>query len=341
MSNYKTKFWSLTKLCCHLLCNTLVISIHAQQLKSWHDPSPHIIQFIKVDTNVKLEVLDWGGHGKPIILLAGGGNTAHVFDDFAPKLSVNFHVYGITRRGFGASGFSAVDNVDRLGKDILVVIDSLKIIKPVLMGHSVAGSELSSVARISPDRITALIYLEAAYPYAFSNEETPKMNDFMEIAGPQEPAPSPSEKDLASFNALQKWDAKTYGFQMPESEFRQTWDSASDGRPTKPRDFPGFTIFSIIMNDSIKHTWIKVPCLAIFAIPHTLEAWMLNSTNPNVRTDGEIYFTKIDSLATRQANAIKVSIPAAKVIKLRGMHYIFISSETDVLNSIYKFMSGN
>jgi pimeloyl-ACP methyl ester carboxylesterase len=188
------------------------------QLNAWQDPSHHTIKFVTADINVQLEVLDWGGHGKSIILLAGGGNTAHVFDDFAPKLAANFHVYGITRRGFGASGYSAIENVDRLGKDILAVIDSLKIIKTVLAGHSIAGAELSSVACIAPDRIRALIYLKAAYPYAFSNEETPKMNEFMEIAGPQ--SPSPGEKNLTSFNELQMWDAKTYGFQMPESEPR-------------------------------------------------------------------------------------------------------------------------
>jgi non-heme chloroperoxidase len=55
-----------------------------------------------VDANVRLEVLDWGGSGKSIVLLSGLGNTAHVFDDFALKLNSQYHVYGITR-GFGAS----------------------------------------------------------------------------------------------------------------------------------------------------------------------------------------------------------------------------------------------
>src|SRR5260370_28573377 len=65
--------------------------------------SPHSAQFITVDNNVKLEVVDWGGSGRPLVLLAGQGNTAHVFDKFALKLSASCHVYGITRRGFGAS----------------------------------------------------------------------------------------------------------------------------------------------------------------------------------------------------------------------------------------------
>jgi hypothetical protein len=31
----------------------------------WRDTSPHKIQFIPIDTNVSLEVLDWGGSGRP------------------------------------------------------------------------------------------------------------------------------------------------------------------------------------------------------------------------------------------------------------------------------------
>ena len=67
------------------------------------DSSPHTVQFVVVDDNVKLEVLDWGGAGRPLVLLAELGNDAHIFDKFAPKLTATYHVYGITRRGFGAS----------------------------------------------------------------------------------------------------------------------------------------------------------------------------------------------------------------------------------------------
>ncbi len=86
----------------------LLAPLHSQESASWRDPSPHTVRFVTVDKKVRLEVLDWGGSGRPVVLLAGGGNTAHVFDEFAPKLTANCHIYGITRRGFGASSFSAV-----------------------------------------------------------------------------------------------------------------------------------------------------------------------------------------------------------------------------------------
>lgn len=71
--------------------------------KAGADPSSHQTQFVAVEEGVRLEVLDWGGTGRAIVLLAGSGNSAHVFDEFAPKLTTSGHVYGITRRGFGAS----------------------------------------------------------------------------------------------------------------------------------------------------------------------------------------------------------------------------------------------
>src|ERR1700722_7660535 len=88
----------------------LAVPLHSQSLAVWKDPSPHTTRFVTIDKNVRLEVLDWGGFGRPIILLASGGNTARVFGDFAPKLTAHYHVYGITRRGFCASSYSATDN---------------------------------------------------------------------------------------------------------------------------------------------------------------------------------------------------------------------------------------
>lgn len=303
-----------------------------------HNTSPPAVHFVEVEKNVQLEVLDWGGSGKSIVLLAGGGNTAHVFDNFAQKLTSNFHVYGITRRGFGSSQFSTIDNVDRLAMDIIAVLDSMAIPKPVLVGHSIAGAELSSIARISPNRISALIYLEAGYPYAFNNGESPTMKEFLDLSGPKQP--TPEVKDLTSYKALQNWNTKMYGFQLPESEFRQTWDSTADGRPLRPRNFPGFAIFSMILSNPQKHNRIPLPSLIIFAIPHTKEAWMINSADQNVRSEATIYFSKIDSLSTKQANAFEDGVPSAQVLKLRGMHYIFKSNESEVINAIRQFITG-
>ena len=135
------------------------------------DPTSHSVQFIPVEDGVKLEVLDWGGTGRPLVFLTGLGNNAHIFDKFAPKFTSTYHVYGITRRGFGVSVKPTTTNgnysADRLGDDVLAVIDALKLDKPVLVGHSIAGEELSSIGSRHPEKVAGLIYLDAGYAYAF------------------------------------------------------------------------------------------------------------------------------------------------------------------------------
>ena len=49
---------------------------------------------ITVDSSVRLEVLEWGGSGRPLVLL-GCYLTAHMHDEFAPKLTNEFHLYDV------------------------------------------------------------------------------------------------------------------------------------------------------------------------------------------------------------------------------------------------------
>jgi pimeloyl-ACP methyl ester carboxylesterase len=130
--------------------------------RMWRDQSPHRVQFVEVADRVKLEVLDWGGTGRALILLAGSGNTAHVFDDLAPKLTDCCHVYAITRRGYGASSQPPAGYDDqRLADDVLKAIDVLHVRSPVLVGHSMAGGELTTLGRQHSDRLAGLVYLDA------------------------------------------------------------------------------------------------------------------------------------------------------------------------------------
>jgi pimeloyl-ACP methyl ester carboxylesterase len=129
-----------------------------------------------VEKNVKLEVLDWGGFGKPLVLLAGLGNSAHIFDNFAPKLTATYHVRTALRGADSALRVllrpllhprGTTYSADRLGDDVLAILDALKLSRPVLVGHSLGGEELSSVGSRHPDRVAGLIYLDAGYSYAY------------------------------------------------------------------------------------------------------------------------------------------------------------------------------
>lgn len=320
-----------------ILLVSLVAPLYAEASRAWKDPSPHVIRFVNVDRNVRLEVLDWGGSGRAIILLAGGGDTAHVFDEFALHLTARYHVYGITRRGFGASAYSATDySADRLGDDVLAIMEFLKLHRPVLVGHSIGGEELSSIASRYPDRVAGLVYLDAAYPYAFDNGEGPKMKEFEEIGGPE--VPSPAGADLASFSALQKYFEWVNGVRFPESELRQRWDSTPDGRVGKSRDFPGG---SMLLTGIKKYANIPAPALVIFANPHSQGSWINNSTDLAVRKAAKIYFSKLAELTDRQEKAVEKGVPAARVIAVpNASHYVFLSNEAYVLRQMRDFLAG-
>jgi len=179
-------------------------AVRAQEACVWHDPSKHVVKFVTVEEQVRLEVLDWGGSGRSVVLLAGSGNTAHVFDDFAEKLSGTCcHVYGITRRGYGLSdhpdsGYSE----QRLADDILHVLDSLKIVTPVLVGHSMAGEELTRLGDEHSDRIAGLVYLDAASdPTDFPASSPDYMALFQKLPEAMRTRPPPSAAGLKSFEA--------------------------------------------------------------------------------------------------------------------------------------------
>ena len=134
------------------------------QKSSWRDAAPHEAHSITVDEGVQLEVLDFGGTGSPILLLPGLGATAHSYDELAPLLAQKHRVVAMTRRGTGDSskpdfGF----DTPRLAQDVLQVMDAMGLEKVVLVGHSIAGDELTWLGGHHPDRFSGLVYLDAAY----------------------------------------------------------------------------------------------------------------------------------------------------------------------------------
>lgn len=127
------------------------------------DKSPHKSAFVTAN-GIRMNYLDWGGTGDVVILLAGLGNDAHVFDEIAPSFTDKFRVIGLTRRGFGeterpAKGYETAVRVE----DIRAFMDSQKITRAHLVGHSLAGDEMTQFAAMYPQRLNKLVYLDAAY----------------------------------------------------------------------------------------------------------------------------------------------------------------------------------
>jgi pimeloyl-ACP methyl ester carboxylesterase len=302
--------------------------------------APHTTQFITVDQNVNLEVLDWGGSGRPIVLLSGLGDTAHVFNKFALALTGQYHVYGITRRGFGASsapsfGYSA----DRLGDDVLAVIESLKLSKPVLVGHSIGGEELSSIGSRHPDKVAGLVYLDAAYSYAYYEPSRGDFNiDLFELddkierlkpgSGLSDPRP-----------LLQELMSSLSGFEKVLKQRLQDLDALAAMQGTGPKLStdaaqplkPGVAAARAITAGERKYSRISVPVLAIFALPHDM-----GTSNPYAAAAEA---SDISSITGPQARAFEVGVPSARVVRLpHASHYVFQSNQYDVIREITAFI---
>jgi pimeloyl-ACP methyl ester carboxylesterase len=307
-----------------------VAPLRAQQATAWKDSSPHERSFIPVSQDVLLEVLDWGGSGRPLVLLAGGGDTAHVFDDFAPKLTADFHVYGITRRGFGESGFAPpTAAADTFGDDVLAVLDALELERPVLVGHSIAGQELSSIGTRYPNRVAALVYLDAAYQYAFDNGEVPTFQDISAVGFPQ--PPPPTEADLATFDALRRYYTRVLGFTYPEAALRLKRSITPDGRVGPPLSFPGGPS---LLTEVKRYVDIRPPALFIVS-SQSPGTWADSRTDPAIKAQ----IAGLNALLEGQAKAIEDALPSAQVVKLpRANHYVFLSNESDVLREMRVFL---
>jgi non-heme chloroperoxidase len=308
---------------------------------AWLDPSPHRTQFIAVENNVKLEVLDWGGLGTPLVLLAGLGNTAHVFDKFAPKLSTAYHVYGITRRGFGASSAplpvgDRMYSADRLGDDVLAVLDALKLNRPVLVGHSLGGEELSSVGSRYPERVAGLIYLDAGYSYAYYDRSRGNLDiDLSELQKKlQKLQPGKGTQDPKAL-VHELLETTLPGFERDLKQRQEELDvmppallaQASSSMPEAAQ---------AIQTGEQKYTNIPVPVLAIYAVPHDL------GPLPGVDATARAAFEASDEAVTgAQAKAFESGVPSARVVRLpHANHYVFFSNEADVLREVNAFLGS-
>jgi non-heme chloroperoxidase len=262
-----------------------------------------------------------------------------VFDDFAPKLAAHNHVYGVTRRGFGASGYAdAADVGAQLGEDVLAVLDVLKLDKPILAGHSIAGAELSWMASTHPTRIAGLVYLEAGYSYAFDNGEGADIAEMMKLKAPQPPPPATA--DLVDFSTLQKYDERVNGFRFPEAELREERQAKPDGSVGEWRNPPGEAMLMKLIAGGQKYTKIPVPSLFIFANPHGLGTWIDSNPDTSVRGSAKTYTGALTILTEKQVKAVKQGLPTARVITLHGAnHFVFLSNETDVLRYVSAFLA--
>jgi non-heme chloroperoxidase len=299
----------------------------------WRDPSKHIVRFIEVEPDVKLEVLDWGGTGEPVLLLAGHGDTGHVFDEFAPYLVSGFRVFAVTRRGFGASSQPETGyGLARLVQDIARVAEALKLEHVHLAGHSIAGDEMTRFALTYPEKAGKLVYLEAGYDRVEAQR--------LEARFPKVPPSSAAGQESGSPESVRALVARTETL-MPESEIRATRVFGPDGqflRPVTPERILRAVAISVEHPD---YRSIHAPILSIYAVYKTPAQLVPRYSIADRETQQALdqIFDMWQPFAKGQRDLFRTSIPQARIDEIHGAsHYVFISHRQRVLREMRAFL---
>ena len=307
----------------------------------WTDPSPHRVLFVPVsgravgDANspVRLEVLDWGGIGPAIVLLAGLGGTAHIYDDLAPRLVDSFRVIGITRRGHGASSRAAdttTYTLDPLTADIRTVLDSLGIRRASLVAHSLAGAEITRFSARWPERVEKLVYLDAAHDFGGLDQ--------LFASNPSWPPPAALPERGThndSLNALRdRGKQKRWGYWSDALEIDQVRTSEADS----------FALRILIRETELhpkEYSAVRAPALALSAW-YSTGTWFvhLDPLRDSVKWQEASRWTdsQLRPFLARGHQRFVDEIPNGRLIGLDSDHYVFLFREERTLAELRDFL---
>ena len=285
---------------------------------------------VPVARGTSLEVLDWGGQGRSLVVLAGLGNTAHVFDDLAPILTDSFHVYGITRRGFGRSTQPPDSDIASSANDLRIVLDSLGLTKVILVGHSIAGFELTAFAGSHPERCQALVFLDAAYDPSQSARAT-----LNRMRWPHRPAMTGA--DSATPAAVQAYLERTGGVRPPEADLRAVarFDSAGRYLGDATPDSLALLMTRHLLTPAYQR--LHCPSLAIYAVSDSAGAlipWYAQLDSAG-RADAERYYPVWRAWQQHSIMQYRRNAPFAHVVEIHNAdHYVFLSNRAQTLEAM-------
>jgi len=314
------------------------------QKSRWRDSAPHETNSISVEEGVRLEVLDFGGsrspNSLPLLLLPGLGATAHSYDELAPLLAKKHRVVAMTRRGTGDSskpdfGF----DTPRLAQDVLQVMDVMGFERVVLVGHSIAGEELTWLGGHHPERFGGLVYLDAAYDRS-ADPADPAAIRLREIARLLPPEPPIPPEALANYDAMTKTLLERGHVRLPEGEliaFLRVNSPFLAGIPSIDGRTQQAISAAIQKPD---YAAVKIPALAIYAFadPNApLSPWFDPSDKALMANLAERARIS-DTMRRESIELFRRNVEQEQVLEMQNAtHYIIQSNQNEVLEAIERF----
>ena len=304
----------------------------------WRDAAPHEAHSIGVDEGVQLEVLDFGGDGPPIVLLPGLGATAHSYDELAPRLARGHRVIAMTRRGTGASTSPDFGyDTPRLAQDVLRVMETMQLENVLLVGHSIAGEELTWLGGHHGDRFRGLVYLDAAYDRSEHPTRRSRVRELNALLPPEPPIPT---RAFASYEAMTALLTQRGHLRVPEGELIAFWHANNPslaGTPSVDARSQQAILAAIAAPD---YAAVKVPALAIYAMrdpEKALPPWY-DPDDATLRATLAEMAQITDAKKRRDIDTFRTTVEHGEVLEIPDAeHYIIQSNLEEVLDAIGKF----
>jgi pimeloyl-ACP methyl ester carboxylesterase len=310
------------------------------------DRSPHQSRFVTVN-GVRLHYLDWGGQGETLLLLPGLGDNAHIYDDLAPKFTRQYRVLALTRRGFGESDQPPAGyDVETLTADVKGFVDALGLPRVHLVGHSIAGNEMTRFAALYPERVGRMVYLDAAIERSGGAGEGGAPAAATGVAEDFTP-PAPTPEDFSSYRKARQFFQRTSVAWSPamENSFRNALVILPNGSvlPRTPD-----TITAALMEEAAKYraefARIEAPALALFAAPGTiydLFPWFPQNPAPESQAAAEQTVRFAQMAAAAQAAQFEAEAPRGRSVVLPDtVHYLHIQRSDEVVSRIRDFLGA-
>jgi pimeloyl-ACP methyl ester carboxylesterase len=287
---------------------------------------------------VNLHYLDLGGAGDCLLLLAGFSNSAHIYKFFSAHFTDHFHVVALTRRSHGQSeitksGYDLHTRVD----DIRGFLDHLGVESVTLMGHSMAGDELTCFAHRFPDRTKMLVYLDAAMERNLQIQSEDPLRDLNSNKEPEE--------EWSSVEAYFEYVRKehpivTNRWDVWRDELLATVDIVAGGR-VRNRFTPEIVKkFSDEMKD-FKPDFSKIRCPAIsfFAMANIHPRLPKDASKELAEAANAYYRNTVNGWKRENAERFRNAVRHSTVVEIQNSgHYLFLDREEEVAEQTKHFL---
>ena len=110
---------------------------------------------------LRMHVRNWGGEGRPVVLLHGLASTCRIWDLVAPILAQDFAVIAVDQRGHGDSGKPEQGyDFTSAGDDVASLLQGREIERPVLVGHSWGADVALESAVVRPGMLQGIVFVD-------------------------------------------------------------------------------------------------------------------------------------------------------------------------------------